>query len=452
MGKDRNLKPLRRGLAIVALAMGAGVGMGGSCEPKPSAPPDGWGPIELKPETGFTEDTVVYVDTVSIDSLQTGCIILKAIFGDGHGGDIVTFDLARRSKYGPDYDPVFSTDCDPTNETNSSIADAQGTAFIKATWLTLGAGDRPNHFYHPGDSFGFKATANTAEAFSPMLVFWKRITFEVDCYYTASWLDNPWIPDYPWNPNVTRNFFFAKNARGQDVQTLTDTACYEILYDPQNDINDDIGWSEYFSVLDSNWWPIPKWDRENTGPVDTCIRRLIGGLLPGLPGHRYNGGEADTANNSCAEGRYQVYLVFADSSKDCVHPTDPALNLCGLTRYFTTGGNYYEIVFVFTKAIKKYYNPATPATFDTLCSMIVAYELLHYLCGMGIYDHDRHCLMDNDFDNPLNSLINDKTRWRECYICPLCIDSIKSYKSVAHPGEIVPFGFGSHKNQKEMVK
>jgi|GEM_PF-3651740 len=406
MARGMNLRHLIRGLTIVAVVMGLG------CEA--SVPPDGWGPIELKPGMGPDVDTTLFVDEMTRIDSTTDCVKLKAVFPNGYEGKTAIFGLEKDgigNNYGDD--PVFSRSCDPDENTTEAKIDASGIAELKATWLTEECDHQPSDFFHPADSFRFKATANSTDALSPMVVFWKRVHFEVDHLRSIQWDPNNPLGLPPWDAEVTHNLLHKRKTNPDDPTIVpeSDTACYRLI---------SMKWV-YGGITTThpNWYPIgdPKGDWEGffTKSVALCAA------------HRDTHGDT-------------VYLFIADEASK-----QPYMMGISVFNRFTKEP---LMIYVFAKVVRAVLSPPTEADYWVANGMVVAHELFHYFSG-GTPDyevpHNLRCIMSTTE----GAWCKDPNRYKDTYLCSECMEKMKSYIEKQYE---VPLDIKPNEDQSEVLK
>jgi len=408
MGKDRKLRPLIRGLAIVALAMGVGCGA--------SAPPDGWGPIELKPDIGPDVDTTLFVDEMTRIDSTTDCVKLRAVFPHGYEGETAIFGLEKEgigNNYGDD--PVFSRSCDPDDgATTEAKIDATGVAELKATWLTEECDHKPSHEFHPADSFRFKATVNSTVARSPTVVFWKRVHFEADYFVNVCW--DEIAP--PWDQSVTEHLFLSYTVAGT-YTAESETTCYAMIRDSA-EIRDGLLNPNYYS-----WYPLPNVIDNSSDFYNACEDLLNEPYLRDAP-------------------LPIVYTFFADYSTGC-NPHPERGYVRGVTVY--SSGGSPMLIMIFADAIRDEFDPPDAAEYKILTGIFLAHELGHYLTGYAldhenIDGHNLKCIMDGSAD----AWVSNPALYPNAFLCRECADSLKSYHNAFFEP---PLGFGPYKTLKE---
>ncbi|MEO0256801.1 MAG: hypothetical protein ABIM74_05865 [candidate division WOR-3 bacterium] len=409
MGKDEKLRTLLRGLGMVVV-----VGVVG-CE-EALAPPNGWGPIDLNPNIDPDVDTTLFVDWGTRVDSTTDCVRLKTNFPDGYGGKIAVFGLDE-DEIGYNYGdpPVFSTSCDPDDgATTEATIDDNGHAFLKATWLNEDCGHRPSDSLHPADSFRFKATVkNTSvEVRSPMVVFWKRVNFEVDHLRSIQWNPDDPLGLPPWNAEVTHNLLHKRKTNPDDPSIVpeSDTACYELI---------SMKW-EYggITTTNPNWYPIGnpyEWDDFFNKSLALCAA------------HRST--QWDT-----------VYLFIADEATD--QPT--MMGICVFNRFTEEP----LMIYVFAKIVRTVLSPPNEEDYWIANGMVVAHELFHYLSG-GTPDyevpHNLECIMSTTE----GAWCLDPSKYKNTYLCSECMEKMKSYIDRLYD---VPLGVRPLQNHGEVLK
>ncbi|MEO0210223.1 MAG: hypothetical protein ABIN66_00005 [candidate division WOR-3 bacterium] len=434
MGRNEKLRTLLRGLGMVVV-----VGVVG-CE-EALAPPNGWGPIDLNPNIDPDVDTTLFVDWGTRVDSTTDCVRLKTNFPDGYGGKIAVFGLDE-DEIGNNYGdpPVFSKSCDPDDgATTEATIDDNGHAFLKATWLNEDCGHRPSDSLHPADSFRFKATVkNTSvEVRSPMVVFWKRVNFEVDFLKSAKWNpENPLEIYPPWSPQgqgvrVTHNLLHQYKTYPPDPPEIApeaDTACYAIGYvtagllgieiDPDNP---------------PAWYPIPDISLNYGSDFYAATYALLA---------EHRGTQLDT-----------VYLFIADSMKGWnpnPENNQRVLGYCVFSREVVPAP---MLIYLFARALRDTIKPATEDDYQIAVGMCTTHEVAHYLTGnvLALYGHNEACIMEHEKTAWLWKPAPDPDNkdYRHTYLCKTCATVMKAYFGNHYE---IPLGVEPHKNAEEAIR
>jgi len=373
MGKDRNLKPLRRGLAIVALAMGVGCGGKGGPEP-PDLPP------EPPKEFVDTSEINILVDSTDIYEYGTNLFLvgITASHQPVYAGDTVKFATEDIDDWA-DHDTIDQNDTarmDNRNEirpwVTQTIVDPGGLAID--TFCIIGD---PEHWYadtvweyHPGDNWaiypiliepGFPDTLDTI-----IVTLWKRIWAEFD-YYNYPLLDDS-------------GFYYANRVfRGLPADPFFDPGYAADSFNHRIYIRYDTRTDSGTLVRDFN--PV----------LDTIYTKFV---------------EGDSTNKICRylvtnywtrRNLYTLYMVTTSYKYTMQVDTDTVFIPIDTVFGTVWDWNYPSkdrVMIIFAEALKPYAKPVTGG--------VIAHETGHYIGFIKHEDaHGDSCLM---FPSPENSV------------------------------------------------